>query len=132
MTSLNLNARAREIADLMTEDAAGLRIAVSTLPSGARVIDAGVKVDGGYNAGLMLSEICMGGLGDVEYTSIPAGGDNWPGVLVRTDHPAVACMASQYAGWSIQVGKYFAMGSGPLRSHARVDKELLEKLHYAD
>ena len=70
MTSLNLNARAREIADLMTEDAAGFRIAVSTLPSGARVIDAGVKVDGGYNAGLMLSEICMGGLGDVEYTGL--------------------------------------------------------------
>jgi hypothetical protein len=30
MTSLNLNARAREIADLMTEDAAGLRIAVTS------------------------------------------------------------------------------------------------------
>jgi methenyltetrahydromethanopterin cyclohydrolase len=132
MTSLNLNARAREIADLMTEDAAGLRIDVTTLPCGARVIDAGVKVEGGFNAGLMLSEICMGGLGDVEYTSIPAGGDNWPGVLVRTDHPAVACMASQYAGWAIQVGKYFAMGSGPLRAHARVEKELFEKLHYAD
>lgn len=132
MTSLNLNFRAREIADLMTEDAAGLRIAVTTLSSGARVIDAGVKVDGGLNAGLMLSEICMGGLGDIEYTSIPAGGENWPGVLVRTDHPAVACMASQYAGWAIQVGKYFAMGSGPLRSHARVEKELFEKLEYAD
>ncbi|MDH4131280.1 MAG: methenyltetrahydromethanopterin cyclohydrolase [Gemmatimonadota bacterium] len=132
MASLNLNARAREIADLMTEDAAGLRIAVTTLPSGARVIDAGVKAAGGLTAGLMLSEICMGGLGDVEYTSIPAGGDNWPGVLVRTDHPAVACMASQYAGWAINVGKYFAMGSGPLRAHARVEKELFEKLDYAD
>lgn len=132
MTSLNLNARAREIADLMTEDAAGLRIAVTNLDCGARVIDAGVKVEGGYNAGLMLSEICMGGLGDVEYTSISAGGENWPGVLVRTDHPATACMASQYAGWAIQVGKYFAMGSGPLRSHARVEKELFAKLEYAD
>ncbi len=41
-------------------------------------------------------------------------------------------MASQYAGWAITVDKYFAMGSGPLRAHARVEKELFEKLHYAE
>src|SRR2546430_2243992 len=41
-------------------------------------------------------------------------------------------MASQYAGWVIQVGKYFAMGSGPLRAHARVEKELFTKLGYAE
>jgi methenyltetrahydromethanopterin cyclohydrolase len=132
MTSLNMNERARDIADLMAEESTGLRLAVSSLPGGARVIDAGVQVNGGLNAGLLLSEICMGGLGDIEYCSIGLGGENWPGVQVRTDHPAVACMASQYAGWAIQVNKYFAMGSGPLRSHARVEKELFEKLHYAE
>ena len=42
------------------------------------------------------------------------------GVQVWTDHPAVSCMASRYAGWAIGVDKYFAMGSGPLRAHARV------------
>src|SRR5256886_16029836 len=41
-------------------------------------------------------------------------------------------MASQYAGWAIQVGKYFAMGSGPLRAHARVEQELFAKLRYAE
>lgn len=132
MTSLNMNERARELADVMTEDATGLRVAVHTLPGGARVIDAGVAVDGGYNAGLLLSEICMGGLGDVDYATLTLGGTPWPGVQVRTDHPAEACMASQYAGWAINVGKYFAMGSGPLRAHARVEKELFEKLHYAE
>lgn len=132
MSSLNMNERARDIADVMVEEANGLRIAVHTLPGGARVIDAGVKVDGGLNAGLLLSEICMGGLGDVDYTSVVLGAENWPAVQVRTDHPAVACMASQYAGWAIQVDKYFAMGSGPLRAHARVEKELFEKLHYAE
>jgi methenyltetrahydromethanopterin cyclohydrolase len=132
MTSLSMNERARELADVMTEDATGLRVAVHTLPGGARVIDAGVSVDGGYNAGLLLSEICMGGLGDVDYATLTLGGTSWPGVQVRTDHPAEACMASQYAGWAINVGKYFAMGSGPLRAHARVEKELFEKLHYAE
>lgn len=132
MTSLNMNERARDIADVMVEESSGLRIAVTTLPGGARVIDAGAKVIGGLNAGLLLSEICMGGLGDVEYCSLSLGGENWSGVQVRTDHPAVSCMASQYAGWAIQVGKYFAMGSGPLRAHARVEKELFEKLQYAE
>src|SRR5262249_23698411 len=28
----------------------------------------------------------------------------------------VACMASQYAGWQIEVEKFFAMGSGPMRA----------------
>ena len=132
MTSLDMNERARDIADVMAEESVGLRVAVTSLPSGARVIDAGVNVDGGLNAGLLLGEICMGGLGDVECCSVSLGGDNWPAVQVRTDHPALACMASQYAGWAIQVDKYFAMGSGPLRSHARVEKELFEKLHYAE
>jgi methenyltetrahydromethanopterin cyclohydrolase len=132
MTSLQLNERARELADLMVEEAAALRVAAHTLPSGARIIDAGVSVPGGYEAGLVLSEICMGGLGDIEYAPIILGGTSWQGVQVRTDHPAVACMASQYAGWAIQLGKFFAMGSGPLRAHARVEKELFEKLGYAD
>jgi methenyltetrahydromethanopterin cyclohydrolase len=132
MTSLKMNERARDIADVMAEESTGLRVAVTLLPGGARIIDAGVKVDGGFNAGLLLSEICMGGLGDVECCSVSLGGKNWPAVQVRTDHPAIACMASQYAGWAIQVDKYFAMGSGPLRSHARVEKELFEKLHYAE
>lgn len=132
MPSLSMNERARDLADVMVEEAASLRIASQTLPGGARVIDAGVDVDGGLNAGLLLGEICMGGLGDVDYTTVALGGENWPAVEVRTDHPAIACMASQYAGWAIQVDKYFAMGSGPLRSHARVEKELFEKLHYAE
>ncbi len=132
MTSLNMNERARDLADVMTEDPAGLRIAEHLLAGGARVIDAGVHVAGGYNAGLLLSEICMGGLGDVEYGAVSLGGQNWPSVQVRTDFPAQACMASQYAGWAIQVDKFFAMGSGPLRAHARVEKELFEKLHYAE
>jgi methenyltetrahydromethanopterin cyclohydrolase len=38
---------------------------------------------------------------------------------VVTDHPVQACLASQYAGWAISEGKYFAMGSGPMRAIRR-------------
>ena len=132
MTGLRMNERALDLADAMVADAALFRIRSHTLGSGARVIDAGVEVDGGYRAGIAISEICMGGLGDVSYTPVQIGGLSWPGTLVTTDYPAVSCMASQYAGWAISVDKYFAMGSGPLRAHARVEKELFEKLGYEE
>src|SRR3989449_57179 len=116
----------------MVTHADELRVTARTLPGGASVIDAGIAAPGGFGAGRALAEICMGGLADIAYPPVPIGGETWPGVRVWTDHPAVSCMASQYAGWAIQVGKYFAMGSGPLRAHARVEKELFAKLGYAE
>jgi methenyltetrahydromethanopterin cyclohydrolase len=132
MVTQGMNGLAWELADELAEQEERLRVKVTTLPGGARVIDAGVDVPGGLNAGLALSEICMGGLGDVAYTPLQIGGLTWQGVTVWTDHPAVSCMASQYAGWSISVGKFFGMGSGPLRAHARVERELFEKLGYEE
>jgi methenyltetrahydromethanopterin cyclohydrolase len=76
----------------------------------------------------MLADLCMGGLGHITFAPVVIGGESWSGVQVRTDHPAQACMASQYAGWAITPEGYFAMGSGPLRARARVEKELFGKL----
>ena len=132
MTGLQMNEMAAEIADGMEEQASLLRVRSHTLGNGARVIDAGIDVPGGYDAGLAMAEICMGGLGSIAYAPVQIGSDAWPGVTVWTDHPAVSCMASQYAGWAISVEKFFAMGSGPLRAHARVEKELFEKLGYEE
>ena len=132
MSVMDLNERAWTIADDVAARAAELRVAVQTLPSGARVIDAGIDARGGYGAGIALAQLCMGGLGNIALTTLQIGGEALPGVQVWTDHPAVACMASQYAGWALSVGKYFAMASGPLRAHARVEKELFDKLEYAE
>ena len=132
VTSLRMNEAASEIANGMADQADLLRVRAHRLPGGARIIDAGVQVEGGIDAGLALSEICMGGLGNVAPTPVHIGSQIHPGIIVWTDHPAVSCMASQYAGWAISVGKFFAMGSGPLRAHARVERELYEKLGYAE
>ena len=132
VTSLRMNEAANEIADSMADQAELLRTRTNRLSSGARIIDAGVQVDGGIGAGLALSRICMGGLGQVTCTPVQIGDETYPGLTVWTDHPAVSCMASQYAGWAISVGKFFAMGSGPLRAHARVERELFEKLGYEE
>jgi methenyltetrahydromethanopterin cyclohydrolase len=101
MTDLGMNERASALADTYIQRAAELRIAVQTLSTGARVVDAGVNVPGGFAAGLALAELCMGGLGHIELASLMIGGEAWPGVNVWTDHPAESCMASQYAGWAI-------------------------------
>ena len=132
MTDLGMNDRASVLADKYIQRAAELRIAVQTLSTGARVVDAGVNVPGGFAAGLALAELCMGGLGHVEFASLMIGGEAWPGVNVWTDHPAESCMASQYAGWAINPEGFFAMGSGPLRAKARVERELFGRLGYAE
>jgi methenyltetrahydromethanopterin cyclohydrolase len=132
MTNLKMNERAWALADACVARADELRIAVRTLASGARVIDAGVEAAGGLGAGRVLAELCMGGLGHVELVPLTIDGESWSGVQVWTDHPAEACMASQYAGWAINPEGFFAMGSGPLRARARVEKELFGKLGYGE
>ncbi len=130
--SLSLNERAAVIADAMIQEAGILGVAARTLENGARVIDCGIEAAGGLEAGRLLAEVCMGGAGHVGFTSVDLDGLRLPGVHVRTDHPAVACLGSQYAGWAIKPEGYFAMGSGPLRAIARVEKELFESLGYGE
>jgi methenyltetrahydromethanopterin cyclohydrolase len=132
MNDLGMNERAWRMADGYADRAGELRLNVHALPGGARVLDAGVEARGGFGAGLMLAELCMGGLGHVSYAALEIGGHAWPGVHVWTDHPATACMASQYAGWAITPEGYFAMGSGPLRAKARVEKELFGHIDYGE
>jgi methenyltetrahydromethanopterin cyclohydrolase len=132
MADLGMNERAWLLADRSVARAVELRLGVHTLVSGARVIDFGVDVLGGFAAGTAVAELCMGGLGHLAFTSLRIGGDAWPGVQVWTDHPAESCMASQYAGWAINPGGFFAMGSGPLRAKARVERELFGRLGYAE
>ncbi len=127
-----MNERSWALADECVARAQELRLAVRTLANGARVIDAGIDAPGGLGAGLALAELCMGGLGHVALTSVAVDGDAWPGVQVWTDHPAESCMASQYAGWAIDPEGYFAMGSGPLRAKARVERELFDRLGYSE
>jgi methenyltetrahydromethanopterin cyclohydrolase len=77
-------------------------------------------------------DVCMSGLGNLSFVPLTIGGEPYNGVQVWTDHPWLACMASQYAGWALHVGDFFAMASGPLRAVARVEHELFEKLGYSE
>ena len=93
------------------------------LPCGARVLDFGAKHHGHSSIGpRLLAQICLADLGVVEISAGPSFAAAT--VQVKTDHPLEACMASQYAGWPLSVGDYFAMCSGPARSLRGKEKVL--------
>jgi len=119
---LSVNDRAQELADRLAADADVLRATVTTLPGGTRLIDCGSASPGGLEAGRRFAEICMGGLGAVSFYPLVLG-DRWlPGLTVVTDWPALACLASQYAGWRLDRDDYFAMASGPGRAMIRAEE----------
>ncbi len=113
-----MHAGAARLADALAADAALLGVEVTRLPDGAMLIDAGVRAPGSSEAGRLYAECCLGGLGRVGIETAPLGDATFLQARVAVDHPLVACMASQYAGWQIRVGKFVAMGSGPARSLA--------------
>jgi methenyltetrahydromethanopterin cyclohydrolase len=119
--TLSLNDRAQELADSLAADAEALRVAVTMLPNGARLIDCGSAVAGGLEAGRRFAEICMAGLGTVSFAPLVLESRWLPGLTVVTDRPALACLASQYAGWRLDPEDYFAMASGPGRALIRAE-----------
>jgi methenyltetrahydromethanopterin cyclohydrolase len=120
--SLFLNQRASELADRLAAEGDALRIAVKTLSGGTRLVDCGSAVRGGLEAGRRLAEICMAGLGSVTFAPLVLDGRWLPALTVVTDHPALACLGSQYAGWRIDRDGYFAMASGPGRALIRAEE----------
>lgn len=119
----------------LKSDAARLRLKLTELSNGTVVVDAGIHAAGGLEAGRQIAEICMGGLGEVR---LRAGAEttpwNWH-VDVFSTEPVLACLASQYAGWSLMQGEgkeaYRAMGSGPARALGS-NEELFTELAYRD
>ena len=123
----SLAARADRLARALLEDAEILRLAVERTASGALLVDAGIRAEGGLEAGRRIAELCMGGAGWVAF----ATETRFPGVPFRVEtrsaDPVLACLLSQYAGWSLAHGEgehaWRAMASGPGR--ARIAKEPL-------
>jgi methenyltetrahydromethanopterin cyclohydrolase len=133
--ALGLNDRAYRLVEALCADAVALRVGVSRGEAGEWLIDAGANHQGGIAAGLRLATICLGGLGEVRLATDPAL-PRWPWTIsVSTLNPVTACLASQYAGWSLAHGKgkgsFFALGSGPARALARKEK-LFEELGYGE
>ncbi|HZP93711.1 MAG TPA: methenyltetrahydromethanopterin cyclohydrolase [Burkholderiales bacterium] len=131
----SVNALTAPLVANLLRDAKSLRIGIERLANGTVIVDAGIAQRGGFEAGRRIAEICMGGLGQV---SIQAGGPfaRWPWQLsVYSADPVLACLGSQYAGWSLSHGEgkgaFFALGSGPGRA-AACREDLFVELAYRD
>ena len=130
----SVNALAAPLVRELILQAKNLRLGVERLENGCVVIDGGIACRGGLEAGLRIAEICMGGLGRV---SLQASGiTRWPWQLsVHSADPVLACLGSQYAGWSLAHGEgkgsFQALGSGPGRA-AACREDLFAELSYRD
>jgi len=131
----SVNRLAAPLVESLVEHAEELRLTISRLDNGVHIVDAGIQTTGGIEAGRRIAEICLGGLGRVAL--VPAASQAaWPWELsVSTAQPVLACLGSQYAGWSLSHGEgkgsFFALGSGPGRALAGKE-ELFEELAYRD
>lgn len=108
-----------------------LRVEAVPVKGAGCVIDFGVEAEGSLGAGLALAEICMAGLAEISITPGEVADVAWPQLFVSTDQPTEACLLSQYAGWQISQGKYFAMGSGPMRA-AYAKEKIFTELEYRE
>ena len=129
--NLQLNELASQLIEDINESPEDYRIARQDVENNGLLLDFGVASEGGIEAGVALAAICMSGLADVSVSPGMIGDIGWPQIAVETDSPVAACLFSQYAGWKVNVGKFFAMGSGPMRAVA-AKEPLFDKLWYRE
>jgi methenyltetrahydromethanopterin cyclohydrolase len=121
--TISVNRRAAELTAALRRDATMLNLGLAQGPLGESLIDAGAARPGGIEAGLRIAEICMGDLGKVRLAPDNAT-PRWPWTIaVSSPQPVIACLGSQYAGWSLAHGAgqdaFHALGSGPARALAQ-------------
>ena len=136
-SALSVNTLARPLVERLLAQADALDVQVRRDATGICIVDAGVSARGSVAAGLLVGEICMGGLGQVSLR--PGGLEGWPTwIEVQSAQPVLACLGSQYAGWSLAASKeetggkkFFSLGSGPARALA-AKEALFGELGYRD
>jgi methenyltetrahydromethanopterin cyclohydrolase len=140
----SLNRMATELVDEALEFSDELAIDAYELANGATVLDFGVDALGGIETGLLLAEIQSAGLATVTSSVGEVGDTPRPFVDLSTDHPALALLCSQKAGWEVSVtrdsdsdsddnndDRYEGLGSGPARAFVAEEEEF-QQIDYVD
>ena len=141
---ISINQNAVSLLTEISDNHEFLGFTIDKLPNGAKLYDF---TNANSEGSIYLCRILMGDLCSIQLSPVKASLNARSGptelelIEVGTQQPLIACMASQYAGWAVKAKKmvngkkktYFrAMGSGPARALARVEKELYEDLGYSD
>ncbi len=131
-SNINLNKSGLRLFNKLCDEADKYGVTVEQSQAGATLVDAGIQAEGGFLAGEMITEICLGGYGKAIVTPMQYGDMVLPSVFVQTDHPALSLLGSQFAGWQIKGEDFSAIASGPARALALKPKDLYEKLAYKE
>jgi methenyltetrahydromethanopterin cyclohydrolase len=127
----SINRSAIELVDEALDFTDELGVEMTELDCGAVVLDFGVGVDGGVEAGLMLADIQTAGLATI-YTQMDRIADApIPYVELTTDHPPIALLCAQKAGWELDLGDFDGLGSGPARALVGEETDF-ERVGYYD
>jgi len=129
---LSVNELALDLFEEFFEYSEEYNAASHELDNGARIVDCGVSTRGGYLAGKRFTEICMGGLGEVNIGMGQINKIPLPFIEISTDFPSISCLGAQKAGWTVNSNNYFAMGSGPARALALKPKHTYDVIGYED
>ena len=135
MNNISVNKQVKPLVERLVENHEKLNLVISESDGGAKIIDAGIKAKGCLEAGRLITEICMGGLGSVSL-SMTSSAPNWPlSIHVHSTDPVLSCLGSQYAGWSLSFvqndDNFSALGSGPCRALAGKE-EIFKDIGYQD
>lgn len=141
MHHVKINELARNIIEKIIQNTEFYKAKIHKLKNGATILD---MTKASWDGGKLVSEICMGGLGTVEFSSYNLDGHYIPSINVYTSEPLISCMASQLAGWNIKLKKevekdgerkkkvvFQSLGSGPARAKSKIEK-IFEEINYID
>jgi methenyltetrahydromethanopterin cyclohydrolase len=129
----SLNRQAVELVDELLEFAPTLDAHAFELAGGTTVIDCGVASVGSVGAGLLCAEIQTAGLAGLSTPLRSVDGVPLPHVQLTTDHPALALLGAQKAGWelSFDAPPFEGLGSGPARALVASESEY-RAMEYVD
>jgi methenyltetrahydromethanopterin cyclohydrolase len=138
---VQINKLAKSLVDEIIKNKDKYKAEIHTLTNNSIVLD---MTKASWIGGKLVGEICMGGLGTVEFSYYNLDGHYIPSVNVHTSEPLISCMASQLAGWSVKLKKevekngelkkkvvFQSLGSGPARAKSKVEK-LFDEIDYTD
>ncbi len=141
MHHAQINELAKNLVDKLIQNKEIYTVEVHNLANNSIVLD---MTKSSWIGGKLVGEICMGGLGTVEFSYYNLDGHFIPSVNVHTSMPLISCMASQLAGWNVKLKKevekngelkkkviFQSLGSGPARAKSRVEK-LFDEIDYTD
>lgn len=132
MVEIRVNELGFRIVEKILNNPEKFGVAAKKLRNGATVIDCGVHANGGFEVGRLVTEICLGGLGNAHLTHMTFEDLTLPALRVATDWPAVSTLGIQAGYPQLAEEKTRVICSGPARALARKPENLFDFLDFHD